>query len=83
MSEAAREVAELRAEVAYWVSQAAHGDNVAARLQKELKEYKDLLKRIVNNPEARNEANGFFVTSRSRNRSGRDNPTLSSSSNFQ
>ena len=38
MSEAAREVAELRAEVAYWVSQAAHGDNVAARLQKELKE---------------------------------------------
>ena len=53
------------------------------KLHKELKEYKDLLKTIVNNPEARNEANGIFVASRSGNRSGRDNPTLSSSSNFQ
>ena len=30
--------AELRAEVTYWASVAAHGDDVAARLRKELKE---------------------------------------------
>ncbi len=35
---AEEEVAELRAEVAYWASVAAHGDDVAARLRKELKE---------------------------------------------
>ena len=38
LAAAAAQMEELRAEVAYWVSQAAHGDNVAARLQKELKE---------------------------------------------
>ena len=34
----AEDLTELRAEVAYWASVAAHGDDVAARLRKELKE---------------------------------------------
>lgn len=38
MVDLAPEVEELRAEVAYWVSVAAHSDDVVARLQKELKE---------------------------------------------